>query len=405
MELLCTVAEKQDRTILMTLHQPSDDVLHYIHQLVVMMRGKVMFNEKRDIVNNALTMQDNHERLSDFMHKIVKHGSISKSMELNLMLFREEDVSIMGVNTSCGRMRPTRENRHPLDQVVPLGRRLCLEYGWNLSDLFVLPICFCIMSFVLSFDPSSRTTVFIGSLFLFFVPIIIFQHHVLLGTQMWLAHRWEIDDRRIFLLSYQIATLASSLSIPCISTGLSLILSYAILGWDWASFPNQFLFGCVFLLVIISFGRCLSLIFKGKHEFFKVYLLCIFLNVCFGGLLGNPSQAPPGARWLFGLSFTFWAFSGVLTNQFEHNKNIGETPCLSFATSVVYDGNFLSAQAEFWPFANARVALNVLTCIYLFLVVAEFLLLRKRRAHVWDPSSAKQLDKQRSRRTRRRRLS
>ena len=402
MELLQTVAEKQDRTILVTLHQPSDSILGYIHELMVMMHGQVVFDENREVIQNALDMEEEvgvvTDRISDFVHSLVKHGTISHSMDRHLAHCREErEVSTHGLAIPHERMTPSKAERHPLGQVVALGRRLCLEYGWNLSDLVVLPICFAIMSFVFSFDPNSPTTVFLGCMMLFFIPIIIFQHHVLLGTQMWLAHRWELDDRRIFLLSYQIATLSYSLSIPFVSTAISLSLACVILGWEWTSFPNQLLFGSVFLLVIVTFGRCLGLIFKGKHAFFKVYLLCLFLNVCFAGFLGTPSQAPPCARWLFGLSFAFWAFTGVLTNQFEYNRNIGETPCRSFATCIVYNGNFLSAQAGFWPFANARMALYVLTGIYVSLVVLEYVLLRLRRAHFLDPSSVQQLDKARRR--------
>ena len=327
--------------------------------------------------------------LSRFVNQVVRFAAVSVSMRSSIQQLLEDDAvpssSSLVAQSFPGNgvmWKKKKARRNPFSQVVAMGHRLRLQYGSNIFDIVVLPIAFAIMAYILNFDGHSPKNTTIGCMMLFFIPIIIVQNHVLLGTKIWVDHGFELDDGRVFLASYQVASLLYCLSIAVLSTLVSLAIAYAILEWDWASFPNQLVFGCVYLLLIIGFGRCLSLVFNGDYIFFRVYLLVIFLNICLAGYLSTPGQAPESVRWLFSLSFTFWAFAGVLTNQFEHNKDIGgENPCQSFATCVMYNGDFLAAYSGFWPFGNTRLALNVLTGIYLVFVVAEYWLLRLRRAH------------------------
>ena len=404
MELLHIVGKRRDCTILVTLHQPSDAILGYLNKIVVMMQGEVVFDEYTEVVQSALAMDKYRtRRLSEFVHGVVKDGIVSQTMELHLIQSREQwsgatalgdDETSKGTSTMA--IPTEHEKRHPLAQVMPLGRRFRLNYGFNYADLVTLPVCFSILAFSLGFDADAPVNIYMGCVVMFLVPILLFQHHLHLSWDMWRTHRWELDDRRIFVSSFQIASVAFSLSMPLIATVSSLALVYAILGWDWASFPNQTLFGVLFLVVIMTFGRSLILACNGNYTIFmRVYLICIFLFVVFGGFMSTPDQAPESAKWLFGLSFAFWGFSAIVTSQFEHNGRIGEQDaCLSFASCVVFDGNFLSAQSGFWPFSNTDRALKVLSCIYVTFLTLEYVLLRYRRAQFLDPSSLKQLDKQ-----------
>ena len=399
MELLQMVANEQERTILVTLHQPSDTILGYLHEVVVLKQGKVVLDENMEVIQNALAINGNN-RLgsSELIHRVVKYGKVSRSIDDCIAHCREEreaSTHSLALPREC--MTPLKDKRHPLAQVMALGRRLRLNYGFNYADLVALPVCFSILAFSLNFDPDAPTTIFMGCMVMFFIPIVLFQHHLHLSWDIWRTHRWELDDRRISIASFQIASVAFSLAMPLLAIAGSLAMVYSILGWDWASYPNQALFGLVFLIVIIKFGRTLILLRNGNYTtFMRIYLLCIFLFVVFGGLVSTPNQAPESLRWLFGLSFAFWAFSGILTSQFEHNGQIGEEPCMSFASCVVSDGNFLAAQSGFWPFSNTRRALNVLSSLYVVFLVSEYMLLRYCRAQFLDPSSVQKLDKRRT---------
>ncbi|KAL7575315.1 hypothetical protein ACA910_001835 [Epithemia clementina (nom. ined.)] len=397
MQLLHTVAKEHNRTVLVTLHQPSDAIQEYLHKIVVMMQGTVVFNEHVEVVQNAVAMGGNRKRPSEFLHSVVKHGKVvQKAMNRSLANCREKrEASMHGIILPRERMAPSKEKRQPLAQVMVLGQRFRLNYGFNFADIIALPVCFTVLSLALSFDADAPRAIFMGCIVMFFIPIVLFPHHLHLSWDIWRTHRWELDDRQISVSSFQTASIAFSLSMPLLAIVASLALAYAILGWDWASFSNQALFGVVFLTVIIKFGRSLIFLCNGNYSvFMMIYLTCIILFVVFGGLVISPTRAPESARWLFGMSLTFGAFSGILTSQFEYNNAIGEKPCLSFATCVMYDGNFSSAFSGFWPYSNTGIDLNILSRVYVCLFLAEFFILRHRRAQFLDPSSVQKPDKQ-----------
>ena len=368
--------------ILVSLREPL--LLHHIDRLTVLRQGKVILDEDRLILQNMLN-NDESETLEECVRTFV-HQDTSDSFQTNRhtcspkqeSTYQNEEECYVSTGSKRDKQALSLPRKNPFSQISPTSERLVMAYGSNVWDFLVIPLAFAIVAYFVTLAAKSPRTLTLACWMLLLVPILLLQHHVLQSNRIWLAHRYELQDRRISAASYQMATHLYSFSIALLSTFVALVIAYVILDWDWSSFPNQVVFTCVYLLCMLSMGRCLSVALNGHHVFYRIYLVFIFLNLCFSGFVSTPRDAPESIRWLYRLSFTFWASAGVLSDQFEHNS---KKACGSFATCLQWNGNVLATQSGYWPYTDARQALNVLTVIYLGAVIAEYALLLLRRKY------------------------
>lgn len=86
MHFLRSVAAAEDLTVLVTVHQPSDDILGYLDRLVFLATGRVIFDEKVEVTKQAL--RDGGPSISEFVHEAVKTGMIGQSMDEKLQQAR-----------------------------------------------------------------------------------------------------------------------------------------------------------------------------------------------------------------------------------------------------------------------------------------------------------------------------
>ena len=69
------------------------------------------------------------------------------------------------------------------NQVPALVRRLNLNYGMNWADLIVMPLTYLILALVFRFEDGSPAQVILVSAFFIFIPVLIFQHHLLFAKE------------------------------------------------------------------------------------------------------------------------------------------------------------------------------------------------------------------------------
>jgi len=88
MHFLCNVAAADDLTVLVTVHQPSDDILGYLDRLVVLATGRVIFDETIEVAKQALHDEEQGPSIAEFVHEVVKTGTIGRRFDGKLQQAR-----------------------------------------------------------------------------------------------------------------------------------------------------------------------------------------------------------------------------------------------------------------------------------------------------------------------------
>lgn len=265
-------------------------------------------------------------------------------------------------------------------QIKPMMRRMHLEYGSDISNLFVLPTCFAFISLLLRYDKGSPIQLlFVGVLFCT-LPIIIFEPMLHRACMNFQAHQLELEDGRISPTSYFLASLLFLVSVPIISLAIALVIGFVILGWDFGSYIDQYLFAAIYLLISFQIGRVLIVISNGEYRIVNnLYVLYQALSFTLSGALMSPNKLPPGLRWLTYISLGFWSIAGISIVQFERSDFGGDdNPCSSLQSCVIQNGAFLARTFGYTPIATTRSAYLVLLLVLLFFFALEYALLWKR---------------------------
>jgi len=92
------------------------------------------------------------------------------------------------------------------------------------------------------------------------------------------------------------------------------------------------------------------------------------------GLFVSPNKVPPGAQWIMYLSPFFWGSAGALLTMFQYAE-LGEQPCQSFASCIVYNPSFMAYATGYPALATARESMYVLIGMILILMLIEYILL------------------------------
>ncbi|CAB9502183.1 ATP-binding protein (Partial), partial [Seminavis robusta] len=431
MEFVQFLSNKYSCAVILSLHNPSEEVLQYLDRVVVMDNGYVRM--QRDCMANRAFATDFRRELGSMMSGFLEHSNRSNTSENKLRI-----VSMTGKGSMIEQSGPRsaidldttfdldavdetereqqeisvstawEENSVPCFSKTPpavsteeegtkkkpkasgwnnflgffsktafLCRRLHANYGSDPADLLTLPIILMLFAMVLRFDGGSPIQEVLVSTFYIGIPVNLFRHKIHLSCKMWSAHKVEMDDQRISLLSYQLATQTFSFAAPLISLIVAHILGYAVLGWSFESLAVQILFSAVHLLVALQLGRTICVFFRGDYrKFSKFYSVFIFLCFLFGGLLVPSRQLPPWLSWMYVFSFTFWAISGGALNILQYHGS--EEYCGDALSCIATDGSFIARYTGFAPVSTEHLALQVLTIWFVVLAVVEYLLLCHR---------------------------
>lgn len=394
MDFVHFLAQKQC-TILITIHQPSNKILSCLDSVVILDSGNIILNERMEALASRAQLSTDLERLlSELFARSTKRATTNKRHSLLLLpssrapSTRRTIVNTVGEDASPDDdLGTNNDDSTPkndfskgraaytyVKEYVALCRRLYCNYGMDWPDMISLPIVFSLFAWVLSFDNGSFVQEVIVTSFYISLPLNMFRHKVHLSCEMWRDHLFELDDRKISLVTYQLATQSFTFAIPILSLCISLIIGYSILGWSFKMLPVLLLFSTVHLLVGLQIGRTLCVYFRGEYrKFSKYFAIILFLNFIFGGMLVSVEKLPAGLSWMYALSFTFWAISGATLNQLQFRDS--EAYCLDALTCIISDGSFLSRYLGFAPTSNCYLALIVLTIWFVGWMILEYILL------------------------------
>lgn len=160
-EFLRFIAQEHDVTILMTLHQPSGEILDAMDETMVLSKGKVVFDSRVNSIG------DKRQSTPDFIHELLSGETEVKKIICDVdhetsehnpsPFFMTERNRRESSNHFCGMKEPPHipENDELLEpylaklrlwQVRPLVRRMSLEYCLKAQDVLVLPMCFLLLA-------------------------------------------------------------------------------------------------------------------------------------------------------------------------------------------------------------------------------------------------------------------
>lgn len=191
------------------------------------------------------------------------------------------------------------------------------------------------------------------------------------------AHMWDMEDKRVSCLSYQIASTIQMMFVPIISIVVSLTLAFATFGRDWKPFWNVNLFCIMLTISTLQFGKTLCAALKSYQSVSGVYSVYIFLSLICSGFFVNPAKVPIYLRWVMYLSMTFYGVSGSQLSVMEHTKP-SEEQCLSMVSCITSDPSFIANLSGFSSVTSVHRSIVCLTMAVALLAALEYLFLVKR---------------------------
>ena len=385
-------------TILMIIHQPSNDLLMKMDGVILMCKGRVLLEKEVENIGTDFSP-------AEYVHTILENCSnwkcptchpsqplvrtrrnlgsyLSDVNRMSMVLMEEREEKEVDeqklVSNSMKHDFVLPWNNIRLWQVQPLVKRMQLEIGFGWKDLLVLPVCFALITAWLRFESGSPIQVYLATTLFIIVPTITFQPRLIVICNNFRAHQFELEDKRVSSIAFLIASAIFAFGIPFVAIILGHSFGYAILGWEWDTFLVQILFAIVYTTAALQVGKTLSVAARGDYtKLTRGYVLFIFLSILFSGFFVNVNNVPEYLRWLVYLSLTFWGLSGAALNQLQFNSNFGEDPCLSFATCISFDRNFLARYFGYTPTTTALLSMLVLLIwVVVFFLLEGFLLFR-----------------------------
>mmetsp|Transcript_11945 Transcript_11945/g.25865 ORF Transcript_11945/g.25865 Transcript_11945/m.25865 type:complete len:558 (+) Transcript_11945:1593-3266(+) len=372
-DLLRSIAKDSSITVLMTLHQPSDEILAKMDKVMIMGGGHVLFDG--EFAGNPEGRKS--KSAAHLVHGIITTGmhessnpSLIHPKRVHRELDTDTDAETNEIDTSSWPMLR-------LWQVQPLLRRIHLECPPNLQDLLVLPICYLAIALWGSLDSKNPLQGLLVTAALTYIPSILFQTKLIMNWGVLGCHIWDLEDKRVSPSSYLIASGIQMVYVPILSIVISFSISYAIFEWHWGSFWDVVLFSIMLLVSALQFGKVLIAALSTYQAVAGAYSVYAYLGLVVSGFFVNPSKVPSYLHWIMYMSLGFWGISGAELSQLEH-VDIGEEPCLTFVTCIVFDRNFIAQATGFAAVTTAHQSMVSLFLATVLLILIEYcFLLRK----------------------------
>jgi ABC-type multidrug transport system ATPase subunit len=428
MSALKSLAELRHCSALITVHQPSEEIVSHFKRIVELDAGKVVLQES--VVNPRRTVHlidtyllKSHE---DSQRNAIREGS-SRSLLLSVSddFVRTPDSSFLMSHRTGGSSHliiqaleditetndesdPSKdwghERRHGLkhdsvqatevnknmvvtvvEQVSPMTQRLCRN-GNELTGCITVVVTFSLFAAVFSLDDGSYVQIVVATSVMIAVPALLFADKIIDYNEAWVAHKFELDDKRVSPASFQTSTALCTYPCPLVSSILATVVAYAILGWPWSTLLNHVLFVGVYLLVALQFGRALCVLFLGNIGIvMEAYTATLLISAVFSSLFVSSSKFPESLHFLFRLSISFWGLSGSVLHIFHDDNYNVDRSCFDFFSCVLSDGSVAGRVFGFSPLSNSYRALGVLTLVFVCLVFVESFLLYARCTGVACP--------------------
>ncbi len=370
-------------SIILSIHQPSDAILEQTDNLIVLKGGALVLNEsfeditKRgqgpaELIHDLLENEKKQQRRRSFLLSLRRRTSLGITSELQPVASRPPDRRPGSSKTSFD-----------FWQIQPLMRRMHLEAGFQISLIIEGPICYLLASLLFQFGDGGFQVLFVSSVFFCVAPALVYLPLLFDACAMYEAHLLELEDGRISPTAFFLASFLIMFSMPIIALAVSIAIGYAVLGWDFDTYIDQYLFSALFLMVSLQSGRCLLIYVDGDIPTCnQVYTMVVAFNGLMSGAFISPNKLPMYLRWIFYVSTGFWSVSGISLVHFEDGTLFdASVPCSSLVSCLLQDGAFLGRVFGFTPISTPRLAYQVLLgCLVAYFVLEYAMMYRKHGA-------------------------
>jgi len=414
LEFLRDLAKERSCAVFLTLHQPSDAILNLIDKTLVLHGGSLKLNQE---VRNSLVIHNMLESLAQGEEVTIPRrrsplmvammslmssgqGSSKRSSRQESQVDVHGSINVVGTSSEfngfgSGRRSQTIKGpagdmdsaslplcrmKFDLWQIRPLMRRLQLEGGHDFQKMVELTVSYTLVALLLRFDQGSPIQfLFAVSLFCC-IPVFIFQPLLLRTCQSYKNHQLELQDGRISSHAYMFATFFYFISMPLAAIAVAIAIGYGILGWDFGTYSDQFLFASLYFLVSHQLGRVLVCYRNGEYR--KVDVVYVFYaaySICLSGALVSPNKLPVYIRWLSFLSVGFWSVTGTMLVHFEEGSLYDVSDiCRSLETCILQDGVFLARALGYTPIGSISLSYVVLSSMFVCLFATEYVLMVRK---------------------------
>ena len=390
MQFLRDLIKEQSCSVILTIHQPSDMILEKMDNVLVLQRGSLTVNE------NIENFVKKEKRVSVFLHETL--DSDEKKESSSILTFIQKPISIatssvrskteslrMSIHFATSTVRSKTESLRQLHrcltgfdlwQIKPLMRRMHLENGPNIWKFVELPLCYLLFCLLLRFDNSPVQFVLTSLLFCA-APVFVFQTLLLEACTIYDAHKLELEDGRISPTSFFLASFLCLFSVPVIAIAVATAIGYAVLGWNFGTYIDQYLFACMYTMVCLQLGRSLVIYYNGNYrKMEQIYVLYACFSIVMSGALISPNKLPSYLSWLTYLSFGFWSVAGINLIHFDRGDLFNDgTPCSSLNFCILQEGALLGRFFGYTPIATTRLSYQVLMGSFTLLFLVEYVLM------------------------------
>lgn len=373
--LLKSITKENNVTILMTLHQPSNSILAKMDKAIVLGGGRILFDGNF----RAESEGQNQFPRNDFSAVEQVHDIITKERDQRRPSLLHSEVQ----KYPDFHHESYQSTERPIQpfirvwQVKPLLARLHLDCPPGLQDLLVLPLCFLAISLWCSIDSKNPIQGLLVTATFLLLPSVFFESRILMNWRILESHIWDLEDKRISCLSYLLASGIQMLWIPLVTIPVSFSIAYAIFGWQWESFWVVSLFCIMYTICNLQFGKTLCAALGTYRAVVTCYSVYLCLGVVCSGFYVNPANVPTYLRLIMFMSLSFWGLTGTALSQLEY-VNIGEEQCLSFASCIMYDRNFLAHFTGYVSVTTEYQSMLALCIIALVLVFLEYYFISRK---------------------------
>jgi len=402
MQLLRELVAEISCSIILSIHQPSDTILEHTDNLIVLKGGVLVLNESFEGITKrrqspAALIHDLFEDKKQNQRGVDKKTLLSSLRRgISLASFRTQPASFR-TQPNWGSNRWNTSERQPVEsrprgrrpwlsktsfdlwQIQPLIRRIHLETGFQIFLILELPIAFLLASILFRFDEGPFQLLFVSVVFCV-GPVLVYQCLLFDACAMYQAHLLELEDGRISPTAFFLASFLIMFSMPIIMLAVALAIGFAVLGWDFDTYVDQYLFAALYLMTSLQSGRCLLIYVNGDRTICNhLYVIVACFNGVMSGVLISPNKVPMYIRWMFYVSTGFWSVSGISLVHFKNGSLFdASVPCSSLHSCILQDGAFLARLFGYTPISTSRLAYQVLLGCFAAFFLLEYAMMHRK---------------------------
>jgi ABC-type multidrug transport system ATPase subunit len=353
-KLMNTIAKEVGKTIIYTIHQPSSDIFRMFDQLLLIYRGKLIYqgnaNQAVDYFDKQLYLPCPFDsNPSD--HFMYTMQSTSPKIEAHLI----DTYDRLLAQNYTKLIEPKKDVQFQIKQFAPkllqlkatLGRGLLITRRnpmltlVKISQMIVLGFFYCSIYFQLSSDPSDTVATFNKNGALFFLTTFHFIPSMMSFIVTFPLQRAvflkEYSGRFYEVLPYYLSKILVEIPFALVFPIIFTCIIYYIVGFnpEFVRLVKQNVVAVILVFCSQMLGVLIGCSFDSIDVALNITPLIFMPLMLFGGFFVNSDSIPKWMTWLEYASPFRYSLEALVRNEFE-DTNYLPNPIDSFGYSLDY---------------------------------------------------------------------